>query len=208
MIQKALKTVFCVWAVLALSMGTACGQNTADKGANGGGNSNAETQNPATMYEFTFENAIGHAVSITKNTDPEYCLEDGNDWSFSYRPTGTWTFWRFKNSDQIDWSNLKELKFSVYNPNYEYDYVFTVSLSETLELNHDVLSETFGTSYKARSGEWTEFTISAEAAQKVYEKGMKYLSMAMSYPSNGGYQSEQWLQAHLYFDGFESVPKD
>ncbi len=198
-IKKPLCSTLCLCFVAAFA---ACG--TVERGTSG----DTGGQTTVSSYEFAFDNAVGHAVQITKATDPEYILDDGDDWSFSYKPTGTWTFWRFKDSDKIDWENLKELKFSVYNPNYEYDYVFTVSLSETLELSHDVLGERFGTAYRAVAGSWTEFSVSGEAAKKIYDKGLIYLSMAMSYPDNGGYQSEQWSQAHLYFDGFELVEKN
>lgn len=208
--MKGLKKWTCV-ALSCLTALTATGL-TACNALMGGSNSSdsssstsSEVRNP---YAFLFENAIGLSVQITKATEEEYILDDGDDWSFSYKPIGTWTFWRFKDSNKIEWSKLKELKFSVYNPNYEYDYTFTVSLSETLDLSHDVRSEKFGSVYKAMAGEWTEFSISGEAAQKVFEKGYTYLSMAMSYPTNGGAGSEQWSQAQLYFDGFELIYKD
>lgn len=164
-------------------------------------------ETPIEEYTFDFEKAKGCSVSITKNTDEEYLVDDGDDWSFSYKPTGTWTFWKFEGSNEIVWEGVKELRFYVYNPNYEYDYVFKLFMAETMALQHNVdVLEKFGTTCKAEAGGWTEIVVSGEAAKRVFDTGKQYFGMSCDYTANGGTKdSEQWQQIQLYFDGFEFI---
>ena len=143
-------------------------------------------------------------VKIQKNTNAEFIYGEADNWSIHYLPNGNWTFIKFEDSAEIDWSNVRVFSFWVYNPSDNYDVNFSVSLSKNMNLDFEASSVALGKATEKAEYGWTKIEIAGNIIRSAVADGYIYLSIGLNYTVNGETaSSEQWKNTNFYIDHFE-----
>ena len=196
--MKKYKAITASLLSLGMLVCVGCAQ-TSEKTEGGGGEGGGSTS----YISIDYDGIRTHGGVILKKSDV-YVKPDADDFSIAYTPTGTWTFMNIATQQTPDWENAKLFSLWVYNPSEEYDYYFGITLRSCTDLEFCDHYYPIGNAvYRAEADGWTQIEIAGKGIREAYAQGCQYLRISMSYPDNGGAQSEQWKNAKLYFDAFQ-----
>ena len=190
----------------------------------------ADTEFEYFDYEDSFDEEVVSRGGANITFSTAY-TKDGKG-ALRYRKAGTWTWFKFANSNEIDWTKEEGLSFWVYNPSEFYDYKFSVGGYVTLdtvlkdENGNPILDENgkeqnmnslgngnnAGLTFTALKNQWTRVVISSASLIKMTEvtdsalNGAPYIGIGINYTNNGSAtdsNTAQWNAIDLYFDMFE-----
>ncbi|MBR3863510.1 MAG: hypothetical protein IKJ19_00115 [Clostridia bacterium] len=176
-------------------------------------------------YKWAVPEVSGNATAHL-NSDSRFVYVDGNKYtldnnkySLSFRVTqGNWPNVFVPESANIDWVNLKELSFMVYNPS-QYEYSLGLRIVDGTTKVADIKSVTLA------ANDWTKVTINASDVSSITFATGYRLSLVINTGTNATYETitaddgkstgsvatDKWASLKmngLYFDAFESIVMD